>query len=104
MPCLPSASACLPTVAIMEQGHGLEEVGVGYLCDNALVLPPVAQRFDKTMLPPPFAPLAVPNLAKLMTLRGVHRGDELEGVERLAAGVNLLENGADRLLAGRGRQ
>jgi hypothetical protein len=39
--------------------------------------------------------VAQPVVPQLVTLRGVHRRQELEGVERLATGVDLLEDEAD---------
>ena len=45
--------------------------------------------------------LAVPVLSQLVPLGRVHRGDQLEGIKRLAPGVHLLEDDTHGLFRGR---
>ena len=53
---------------------------------------------DEAAVPPLVRVVAVPVLPQLVAVGGIHRRDQLEGVERLAARVDLLEDDADGFL------
>ena len=85
----------------VQQGNGLQKVGRGHVGEHALRLPGGAAEVrrgvsgGRALVGVVGLLVAEPVVAQLVTLGGIHGGEQLEGIERLATGVDLLEDEAD---------
>jgi hypothetical protein len=73
----------------------MEEIGACNARDNSALFAGRSKPLDEAPMPALCPVFTVPILPKLVSFSRLHCGYEFESVERLPAGVDLLEDNAD---------
>ena len=87
-----------PSVARMKKRYRLEEIGIGYTGDDSNIFTRGPESFRKTSMPPLSYIVAVPVFSQFVARGGIHRGNQLERVQRLASSVYFFEDNANSFL------
>ena len=101
----PAAILCLALFSTMQQGDCLQEIGVRQpFRERRTSVRQRGRKAEGGAARPGTPSTPCQSSRRTMAARGVHGGDELEGVERLAAGIHLLEDETDGFVRGVGAE